>query len=86
MRYENTTPGHSCYYDINMLETHNEGEWIVHVEWGVIGTKSPKKTIRKKGTFEQCEKEYTRLVRKRLKHKYKPINKNDKSKDTSRIF
>ena len=78
MRYENTTPGHKCYYDINLLETHEEGKWIVHVEWGVIGTARPGRAIRATGPFEHCEKEYRRLVKKRLKHKYRPVTEEKK--------
>jgi len=73
MRYENTTPGHYAYYDINMIETHNSGEWVVLVEWGTIGTRSPKKNILKKGTFEECQREYTYRVKKRLKHGYRQV-------------
>jgi len=86
MRYENTSAGHYAYYDINMIETHIEGEWVVMVEWGVIGTKSPKKRIMKKGNFEECRRAYNYRIKKRLKHGYKAVVEDDKSKDRSRIF
>ncbi len=72
MRFENTTMPHNKYYEVNMLETPTEGEWIVLAESGPIGG-SARRYEKGRGNFEYCSRIYTKIVKKRIKNGYTKV-------------
>ena len=73
MRFENKKPGHYKYYEVNMLETPIENIWIVLAESGTINTRNPRRYEKARGSFEECQNVFTKIIKKRIKNGYTKV-------------
>ncbi len=78
MRLENTDPGHYKFFELNMLESPDDAKWVVLARWGTIGTRTARKAVRGKGSFEECHAIFNKILKKRYKHGYKKVETEDK--------